>query len=60
MRCAIYRRVSTEMQVEEGVSLDNQLQRLKAFADSQGWTIVAEYVDEGFLRKISIAPESKK
>lgn len=51
MRCAIYRRVSTDMQVEEGVSLDNQLHRLKAFAESQGWTIVSEYVDEGISAK---------
>lgn len=51
MRCAIYRRVSTDMQVEEGVSLDNQLQRLKAFAESQGWTIVHEYIDEGISAK---------
>ncbi|MFD2442892.1 recombinase family protein [Bacillus sp. CGMCC 1.16607] len=51
MRCAIYRRVSTDMQVEEGVSLDNQLQRLRAFAESQGWTIVIEYVDEGISAK---------
>ncbi|MDP4085999.1 MAG: recombinase family protein [Bacillota bacterium] len=51
MRCAIYRRVSTDMQVEEGVSLDNQLHRLKAFAESQGWTIVIEYADEGISAK---------
>jgi site-specific DNA recombinase len=51
MRCAIYRRVSTDMQVEEGISLDNQLHRLKAFAESQGWAIVIEYADEGISAK---------
>ncbi|UII56672.1 recombinase family protein [Cytobacillus spongiae] len=51
MRCAIYRRVSTDMQVEDGVSLDNQLHRLHAFAESQGWSIVGEYVDEGISAK---------
>lgn len=39
------------MQVEEGVSLDNQLHRLHAFAESQGWTITNEYIDEGISAK---------
>jgi site-specific DNA recombinase len=39
------------MQVEEGVSLDNQLSRLYAFAESQGWTIVEEFIDEGLSAK---------
>jgi site-specific DNA recombinase len=51
VRCAIYRRVSTDIQVEEGISLDNQLHRLKAFAESQGWAIVIEYADEGISAK---------
>lgn len=51
MRCAIYRRVSTEMQREEGFSLEAQKMRLEAFAESQGWTIVEDYSDEGFSAK---------
>lgn len=51
MRCAIYRRVSTDMQVEDGVSLDTQYERLKSFAHSQGWKIVDNYVDEGYSAK---------
>lgn len=61
MRCAIYRRVSTDMQVEDGVSLDNQLSRLHAYAESQGWKIVAEFVDEGISAKdIEHRPGVKK
>ncbi|MEK5065945.1 recombinase family protein [Cytobacillus sp. FSL R5-0596] len=51
MRVAIYRRVSTEMQKEEGFSLEAQTNRLNAYALSQGWTIVEDYADEGFSAK---------
>lgn len=51
MRCAIYRRVSTDMQAEEGFSLEAQQQRLEAYAKSQGWTIVADYCDDGYSAK---------
>ncbi|HHY72244.1 MAG TPA: recombinase family protein [Bacillus bacterium] len=51
MRVAIYRRVSTEMQKEEGFSLEAQKMRLEAFALSQGWTIVDDYCDDGYSAK---------
>ncbi len=51
MRCATYRRVSTEMQREEGVSLQSQKERLDAYVVSQGWTHVIDYADEGFSAK---------
>lgn len=51
MRCVTYRRVSTEIQREEGFSLEAQKLRLKSFADSQGWTIVDDYADEGYSAK---------
>lgn len=35
MKCVIYRRVSTDMQVEEGISLDMQKLRLEQYAKSQ-------------------------
>lgn len=40
MRIAIYSRVSTERQ-----DTQNQLVQLRAFASTQGWEIVREYVD---------------
>ncbi|WP_268570469.1 recombinase family protein [Paenibacillus larvae] len=51
MRVCKYRRVSTDMQREEGVSLSTQDERLDAFIKSQGWTVVADYADEGFSAK---------
>ncbi|WP_026572469.1 recombinase family protein [Bacillus sp. UNC438CL73TsuS30] len=47
MKVAIYIRVSTEEQAEEGYSIAAQRARLEAYALSQGWEIVQWYVDEG-------------
>ena len=60
MRCVIYRRVSTEDQVKEGFSLEAQRMRLTAFAESQGWTIVDDYVDEGFSAKNTDRPAMQR
>ncbi|WP_144527203.1 recombinase family protein [Bacillus pumilus] len=51
MRTAIYIRVSTNEQVEEGYSLPAQKERLSAFVASQGWDIVGFYIDEGLSAK---------
>ncbi|MBA3914014.1 MAG: recombinase family protein [Acidobacteriales bacterium] len=40
MRCAIYSRVSTDKQ-----ETANQTEQLKAFAETQGWSLVREYSD---------------
>jgi DNA invertase Pin-like site-specific DNA recombinase len=42
MRAALYARVSTK---DKGQDTENQLIQLRKFAETQGWTIVAEYVD---------------
>lgn len=47
MRVAIYVRVSTTEQAEEGYSIKAQLERLNAYAISQGWTVVVTYIDDG-------------
>lgn len=47
MKVAVYIRVSTEEQAEEGYSIPAQRNRLEAYAISQGWEIVQWYVDEG-------------
>ncbi|MBO0959522.1 recombinase family protein [Neobacillus sp. MM2021_6] len=47
MKVAAYIRVSTTEQAEEGYSIAAQRNRLEAYATSQGWEIVAWYVDEG-------------
>src|SRR5687767_2619834 len=45
-RAAIYARVSSEEQVD-GYSLDAQLRACRAYLTDHGWTVVAEYVEEG-------------
>jgi len=47
MQVAIYLRVSTVKQSEEGYSIDSQRERLTNFAKSQKWEIVSEYEDAG-------------
>jgi DNA invertase Pin-like site-specific DNA recombinase len=42
MKIALYARVSTK---DRGQDTENQLAQLRAFADTQGWTVVHEYVD---------------
>ncbi|MEO8736633.1 MAG: recombinase family protein [Edaphobacter sp.] len=42
-RCALYSRISTK---DKGQDTENQLAQLRAFAATQGWIIVDEYVDE--------------
>jgi DNA invertase Pin-like site-specific DNA recombinase len=48
-RVAIYARISTgEGMQSEGHSIDAQLRICREFAQRRGWTIVEEYVDEGY------------
>jgi DNA invertase Pin-like site-specific DNA recombinase len=43
MRIALYARVST---TDKGQDTENQLLQLRQFADTQGWVIAGEYVDQ--------------
>jgi len=43
-RAAIYARVSSPKQVEEGLSLDEQERRLREFVSGQGWALEARHV----------------
>ena len=43
MNCAIYARISTR---DKGQDFSNQLIALRQFASTQGWPIVAEYIDQ--------------
>lgn len=47
MKTAIYIRVSTQEQAEEGYSIKAQIERLNAYATSQDWTVVKTYIDDG-------------
>jgi site-specific DNA recombinase len=50
-RIGIYARVSTEMQAEEGYSIDAQCRAVREMAKSAGDFIVDEYVDRGISGK---------
>ncbi|HJV46444.1 MAG TPA: recombinase family protein [Bacillota bacterium] len=51
MRVALYARVSTDEQAREGTSIEEQKERLQAFAFSQGWNEYRLFIDEGFSAK---------
>lgn len=50
-KVAIYARVSTTEQAEEGFSIDEQLRTLKDFCEREGYEIYDEYVDRGISGK---------
>lgn len=45
---ALYIRVSTEAQADEGYSISAQQQRLEGYCQSKGWTQYESYIDGGF------------
>jgi len=47
MKAIGYVRVSTEEQAKEGISLDNQTSKIKAYCESQDWELVKVFSDEG-------------
>lgn len=47
MRVALYARVSTDRQEQEQ-TIQSQLEALRSHARAQGYTVVAEFVDEGY------------
>jgi site-specific DNA recombinase len=46
-RVALYARVSTDMQAEEGKSIQAQLYEMREFAQGKDWKVVAEFIDPG-------------
>lgn len=60
MRTAIYLRVSTREQSEEGFSIRAQKQRLEAYVSSQDWVIYDYYIDEGKSAKDTNRPELQR
>ncbi|MEW4368579.1 recombinase family protein [Paenibacillus kandeliae] len=51
MKAAIYIRVSTDMQAEDGFSVEGQRSRLTSYAESQDWEITDFYIDDGYSAK---------
>ena len=59
-RVAIYARVSTQEQAENGNSLDFQIEKLKAYCQLHEFKIVGEYVDAGVSGAKSERPALNK
>jgi site-specific DNA recombinase len=59
-RVAIYARVSSQEQAVEGVSIEAQLAALRAYAKSQGWEVVDEYIDGGYSGGTDDRPALKR
>lgn len=48
VRVAIYIRVSTQEQAEEGHSIPMQTDRLKKYCEAKGWVVANSYTDPGY------------
>lgn len=51
MKAALYTRVSTDEQAQEGYSIESQKDRVIKFIESQGWELADLYIDEGYSAK---------
>ena len=60
VRAALYARVSTEEQAEEGYSLDAQMRRLEQYCEMEGWTVAGRYREEGHSGRNTNRPEYKR
>ncbi len=57
MKAAIYTRVSTEEQVNEGYSIDEQERRCRSFIEGEeDWTLVEVFKEEGVSGKLRSRP----
>lgn len=57
---ALYVRVSSDEQARTGHSLDNQRERLAAYATAQGWSQTEVYADEGHSAKSMERPAMRR
>lgn len=60
MRAAIYVRVSTLDQAEEGYSIDEQIDKLKKYCEVKDWQVIEIYTDPGFTGSNLDRPGLKK
>ena len=60
LRAALYVRVSTEEQANEGFSLDAQISKLRNYCKVQGWDVAAEYCEEGESGRNTKRPEYQR
>ena len=59
-KAAIYIRVSTAIQAEEGYSIDEQKAKLEAYCKIKDWKIYDVYVDGGFSGSNTKRPELER
>jgi site-specific DNA recombinase len=59
-RAALYLRVSTGRQAESDLSIPDQRRQAKAYCQSRGWEIVADYVEPGASATDDRRPEFKR
>ena len=60
MRCAIYVRVSTDEQRDNGYSIDSQLRMIKEYCEKNEYSIVDVYNDAGHSGKDLMRPEMQR
>lgn len=60
MRALIYTRVSTQEQANEGISLDNQLEKIKAYCFARSWQVIDVIIDDGYSGKNLNRPGMQK
>ncbi len=60
MRCAVYVRVSTDDQRDNGYSIDSQLRMIKEFCEKNDYSIVDVYNDAGHSGKDLMRPEMQR
>ena len=59
MRCAVYVRVSTDDQRDNGYSIDSQLRMIKEYCEKNDYSIIDVYNDAGHSGKDLMRPEIK-
>ena len=60
VRAALYVRVSTEEQAQEGASIEAQLRALRDYASARQMVVVEEYADEGFSATTDQRPQFQR
>ena len=60
IRAALYLRVSTSRQADNDLSIPDQRRQAKAYCDSHGWQIVADYVEPGASATDDRRPEFQR
>lgn len=60
VKVAVYTRVSTQEQADEGTSLEYQKQQIYSFCDYKGWEVFHQYIDPGYTGKDDNRPGLKQ